>query len=116
MYKRQNLYHASSLNLAGNKLDLSGGKIEMSGSHNLDGITTDNATTLQINQWAQAFRTDSGTTTVGNLEMVQEQDHDDNSSNSGSHFDVDNMSLNIAGNVQIELGNINFKNGTLTIQ
>ncbi len=111
------LDYESSLNLAGNTLDLSGGKIEMRGvQQNLDGITTDNATTLKINEWAHAFRTDSGTTTVGNLEMAQVQDPDDNSSNDGSHFDVDNMSLNVAGNIQIELGNINFKNGTLTLQ
>jgi len=110
------LDHESSLNLAGNTLDLSGGKIEMSGSHNLGGITTDNATTLQINQWAQAFRTDNGTTTVGNLDLVQVQNPDDNSSNHGPSFDMDNMSLNIAGNVQIEQGNIYFKNGTLTLQ
>ena len=111
-----NLGHGSSLSLAGNTLDVSGGELGIQSPQKLDGITTDNATTLKINQWAQAFRTDNGTTTVGNLEMVQDQNPDDNSSNHGTHFGVDNMSLIVAGNVQIEQGNIELKNGTLTLQ
>jgi len=82
----------------------------------LGGITTDNATTLQINQWAQAFRTDNGTTTVGNLEMAQEQNPDDNSSNHGTHFGVENMSLTVGGtaqfggdNITLNSANLNFK-------
>ena len=60
----------------------------------LDGITTDNNTTLQINTSGGISRTDSGTSTVGILVLSQA------GSSSGVSFGVDNMSLTVGGTAQ----------------
>ncbi len=55
------LNNGATINLANNATaNLSGGKLELAGSHGLDGITTDNTTTLQINSSGGISRTDSG--------------------------------------------------------
>jgi len=62
------LNDGANLNLANNATaNLSGGQLELAGSHVLDGITTDNNTTLQINSSGGISRSDNGTSTVGNL-------------------------------------------------
>ncbi|MBL7035211.1 MAG: hypothetical protein ISR93_05665, partial [SAR324 cluster bacterium] len=110
------LDHDANVTPSDNLIDLSGGRLELSSKHNLDGITTSSATTLQINSYGHIFRTDYGSNTIGNLEMLSVQYENDNSSNNGTYLEVDNMSLNIVGDVQIEQGNINFNKGTLTLQ
>jgi hypothetical protein len=66
------LNDGATINVANNATaNLSGGQLELAGSHVLDGITTNASTTLQINSSGSISRTDSGTSTVGNLVLSQ---------------------------------------------
>ena len=85
------------------------GKLELAGSHGLDGITTDNDTTLQINTSGGISRTDNGTSAVGNLVLSQ------TGSSSGVFFVVDNMSLSVGGTAQFGGDNITQINGNLKL-
>jgi len=105
------LNDGANLNLANNATaNLSGGKLELAGSHGLDGITTDNATTLQINSSGSISRTDNGTSTVGNLVLSQA------GSSSGVSFGVDNMSLTVGGTAQFGGDNITLNSASLHFQ
>ena len=105
------LNDGATINLANNATaNLSGGKLELAGSHGLDGITTDNNTTLQINSSGGISRTDNGTSTVGNLVLSQA------GSSSGVSFGVDNMSLTVGGTAQFGGDNITQSNGNLTFR
>ena len=110
------LNDGANLNLAGNATaNLSGGQLELAGSHGLDGITTDNNTTLQINTSGSISRTDNGTSTVGNLVLSQAGSSSDNGSVSVS-FGVDNMSLTVGGTAQFGGDNITLNSASLDFQ
>jgi len=106
------LNDGATINLANNATaNLSGGKLELAGTHGLDGITTDNDTTLQINTSGGISRTDNGTSTVGNLVLRQEGSY------SGVSIGVDNMSLTVGGTApQFGGDNITQSNGNLIFQ
>ena len=104
------LNDGATINLADNATaNLSGGNLELAGSHSLDGITTDNNTTLQINTSGGISRTDNGTSTVGNLVLSQ-------GSSSGVSFVVDNMSLTVGGTAQFGGDNITLNSANLDFQ
>ena len=82
----------------------------MGGDRSLDGITTNANTTLQVKTYLNVSRLDSGTSTVGNLEMIT-LDGD-----TGRSLNITDMSLTVTGTAQLEESYINLNNGNLNFQ
>ena len=106
-----NLNDNASTNLAGNTIDASGGTLELAGSHGLDGITTDNNTTLQINNSANISRTNSGTSTVGSLTFSSQT-----GGSSSPSLSVSNMGLTVASATRVSGVSLSQNNGNLNFQ
>ena len=100
-----------NLDLAGNTIDASGGMIALGGERSLDNIITDEDTTLKVLGHLELSRTDSGTSTVGDLEFQQ-------MSPDPPHLSViSDMGLNIAKAAQISGVSLHMSNGgELTLQ
>ena len=95
--------------LAGNTIDASGGTLEVAGTHSLNSITTNDQTKLQINNSANISRTDSGTSTIGDLEIIVMQGY-----SGGNSLSASNMDLTIAGTVALDSQHLTHNNGILT--
>ncbi|MBL4824023.1 MAG: hypothetical protein JKY07_02030, partial [SAR324 cluster bacterium] len=106
-----NLHPHSIFNLAGNTLNAAGARLELGGERSFDSITTNENTTLEVNSYLDLSRTDSGSSTIGNLELIMLEG--DSGSNS---LNISNMSLVIAGTAALDGKQITLNSGNLSFQ
>ena len=101
----------SVLNFGGKTLDVSGGKLKIGGARSFDSITTNASTDLQVNTYLDMSRSDSGTSTVGDLSIVVMQGH-----SGGNSLSASNMNLTVAGSASLSSQQLSQSNGILTFQ
>ncbi|SVC33774.1 uncharacterized protein METZ01_LOCUS286628, partial [marine metagenome] len=106
-----NLHPHSNFNLAGNTLNAAGARLEIGGERSFDTITTNENTTLQVNSYLNLSRTDSGTSTIGNLELIMLDG--DSGSNS---LEIENMNLVVGGTATLDGKQITINSGNLSFQ
>ena len=86
-----NIHPHAFVNFSGNTLNVSGGRLEIGGEHSFDSITTDATTALQVNTYLNMSRTDSGTSTIGDLAIILLP------GDTGTALSASNMNLTISG-------------------
>ncbi|MDG2065172.1 MAG: hypothetical protein P8L36_09285, partial [SAR324 cluster bacterium] len=106
-----NLHPHSVFNSGGNTLDASSGRLEIGGERSFDSIITNSSTSLQVNSYLDVSRTDSGTSTIGDLELIMLDG--DSGSNS---LNMSNMSLVVGGSASLDGKQIMLNNGNLSFQ
>lgn len=106
-----NLHPHSVFNSGGNTLDASSGRLEIGGERSFDSIITNSSTSLQVNTYLDVSRTDSGTSTIGDLELIMLDG--DSGSNS---LNMSNMSLVVGGSASLDGKQIMLDNGSLSFQ
>ena len=106
-----NLHPHSVFNSGGNTLDASSGRLEIGGERSFDSIITNSSTSLQVNSYLDVSRTDSGTSTIGDLELIMLDG--DSGSNS---LNMSNMSLVVGGSASLDGKQIMLDNGSLSFQ
>ena len=100
----------SVLNFGGKTLDVSGGKLKIGGARSFDSITTNATTKLQVNTYLNMSRTDSGTSTIGDLAIILLP------GDTGNALSASNMNLTISGSVALRSQQLSQSNGILTFK